>query len=295
MPGKRSPMMSELKGQGINIAVAGDQKKRRVRWSTLRLTTLSNAFLFILVNPLLNYYLHIDFIQGWYQSFGFGDLWFVSPLEGLESLLITKSFYMPALIGMLIPVLVAFMLGRVFCSWLCPVNFILELVDRIRRFVARKRFLQNKLIVAKRVLWFTLMAELLMSLVLGAPLFVFLSPPGLVGREIMMLVFFRTMALEGVILILVLVLELVTRRFYCRSFCPLGALLALIGSKRNLRIIRVAGKCTACGLCNKSCPMGLEPEQGEGAGNYCWNCGECIDSCNFEALDFAWSRKQERH
>ncbi len=287
--------MSESKGQGINIAVAGDQKKRRVSWSTLRLTTLSVAFLFILVNPLLNYYLHIDFIQGWYQSFGFGDLWFVSPLEGLESLLITKSFYMPALIGMLIPVLVAFMLGRVFCSWLCPVNFILELVDRIRRFVARKRFLQNKLIVAKRVLWFTLMAELLMSLVLGAPLFVFLSPPGLVGREIMMLVFFRTMALEGVILILVLVLELVTRRFYCRSFCPLGALLALIGSKRNLRIIRVAGKCTACGLCNKSCPMGLEPEQGEGAGNYCWNCGECIDSCNFEALDFAWSGKQEKH
>ena len=61
--------MSESRGQGINIAVTGDQKKRRVSWSTLRLTTLSVAFLFILVNPLLNYYLDIDFIQGWYQDF----------------------------------------------------------------------------------------------------------------------------------------------------------------------------------------------------------------------------------
>ncbi len=281
-------MRSKQKVQRQGAIPVAEKKKTYFRWSTLRLTTLSVAFLFILINPFLNYYLHIDFVQGWYQSFGFGDLWFVSPLEGLESLLITKSLYMPALIGMSIPVLVAFMLGRVFCSWLCPVNFILELVDRLRRFIGRKRFLQNRLVVVKRVLWFTLIAELLLSLILGAPLFVFLSPPGLVGREIMMLVFFRTLALEGVILLVILGLELVTRRFYCRSFCPLGALLAFIGTKRNLRITRNEENCTACGLCNTSCPIGLTPEMGEGAGHYCWNCGECIDSCNFQALEFRW-------
>jgi ferredoxin-type protein NapH len=281
-------MASRRAQQHIPESVSDTSKRRRSHWSRLRLTVLFAAFLLILINPLLNYYLHIDVIQGWYQSFGLGSLWFVSPLEGLESLLITKSFYMPALVGMLIPVIIALLLGRVFCSWVCPINFILELTDRVRRFIARKRYVQNRLVIAKKVLWFTLIAELLLSMILGAPLFVFLSPPGLVGREIMMLVFFKTLALEGVLLLVVLGLELVTRRFYCRSFCPLGALLALIGSNRRLKISFEKENCTTCGLCDRSCPMGIQPSSGEGAGPYCWNCGECLDNCHHDALHFVW-------
>ena len=258
------------------------------RYSPIRLTVLGGAFLIILINPFINFYLHNNFVQGWYQSIGIGSLWFVSPLEGLESLLITKAFYMPSIIGMIIPLIVAFLLGRVFCSWICPVTFFLELVDRIRKFVSRKKWLRNHLVVAKRVLWFTLMAELLLSMIIGAPLFVFLSPPGLVGREIMMLVFFRTFALEGALLLLIIVLELVTRRFFCRTFCPLGALLAFVGQKRKLRVQVVPDNCIHCGICEKTCPMGLVPELNEGTSAYCWNCGSCIDSCPSQALLFQW-------
>ena len=240
------------------------------------------------VLPQDPYYFHIDFVQGWYQSFGFGSLWFVYPLEGLESLLITKSIYMPSLVGMLIPVLIALFLGRVFCSWVCPVSLVLEITEWLRRRISGNRLLRNRLIVAKKVLWFTLIAELLFSLILGAPLFVFLSPPGLIGREIMMLVFFRTIALEGVILILVILLELLTRRCFCRSFCPLGALLAFLGSKRSLRVSLNQANCTGCGICDQVCPMGLSPSLHEADSVYCWNCGECIDSCRHEALSFHW-------
>lgn len=274
--------------KGTNSKVGKSSWTANPSWSRRRMVILTGAFLLILINPLLNYYLRIDFVQGWYQSFGLGSLWFVSPLEGLESLLITKSIYMPALVGMLIPVIIALLLGRVFCSWICPVSFFLELVDRIRRFVARKRHLHNRLVVAKRVLWFTLIIELFLSMVLGAPLFVFLSPPGLVGRELMMLVFFNTLAIEGLILVLILFLEFVTRRLFCRSFCPLGGLLAFIGHKRKLMVHHNEQECTSCGRCNRSCPMGLNPEQDEGQSPYCWNCGECIDSCRDDALRFYW-------
>ena len=98
--------MSAPKGSGTTVP-------QGARWARRRLFVLTGAFLLIAINPFLNYYLQIDFIQGWYQSLGIGSLWFVSPLEGLESLLITKSFYMPALVGMLIPVVLAFLLGRV--------------------------------------------------------------------------------------------------------------------------------------------------------------------------------------
>lgn len=264
---------------------------RLFSWGTLRVVVLSVAFLLILINPLLNYYFHNDFIQGWYQSFGVGKLWFVSPLEGIESLLITKTLYMPALIGIFIPFVLAFLLGRVFCSWVCPINFLAELIDRVCWKIGKKKYLRNKLIVAKKLLWFTLIAELLASMILGAPLFVFLSPPGLVGREIMMVVYFGNMALEGIIILVVLALELVTRRFFCRTFCPLGAMLAMFGTARKLRVIRDEDSCTACGLCDMNCPMGIKPSLGEAEGPYCWNCGECIDNCHHESLSFTWIGK----
>ena len=265
---------------------------RKFSFSSIRLAILTGAFLLILINPLLNFYLHIDFIQGWYQSLGIGSLWFVSPLEGLESLLVTKSVYMPSLIGMVIPVLIAFMLGRVFCSWICPITFILELFDRLRLRISRKKYLRDRLVLARQLLWYTLIAELVISMIIGAPIFVFMSPPGLVGREIMMWVFFGSLAIEGIIIIAVIVLELLTRRCYCRYFCPLGALLAFIGQKRKLRVRQDVGACTSCGKCDLVCPMGISPATGESVSPYCWNCGSCVDVCQDDALNFGWQQPQ---
>lgn len=262
------------------------------KWGRARRTVLTLAFLLIALNPLVNFYFHINFVQGWYQSLGIGDLWFVSPLEGLESLLITREVYLPSLVAMLIPILLALCLGRVFCSWLCPVSFTLELIEFWRKIVFRKRWLYNGLVVAKSIIWFTLIAELLLSLILGAPLFVFLSPPGLIGRELMMLAFFHKLAFEGIVLLIVLALELFTRRCYCRSFCPLGSLLALIGTRRRLRVVREERSCTACKICDYSCPMGIRPSQGEASGAYCWNCGECVESCRHGSLHFIWQSRR---
>ncbi len=266
----------------------GTKTVKLPRYGRRRRIVLSGAFFLIVVNPFLNYYLHISFLQGWYQSLSIGHLWFVSPLEGLESLLVTKSLYLPSLIGMVIPVAIALALGRVFCSWVCPISFFLELFDALRLRLFRRRHLANRLIFAKKILWFVLIAEIVLSMVLGAPLFVFLSPPGLVGREIMMLVFFKSFALEGLLLASILFLELLTRRLFCRTFCPLGGMLAFLGRYRRLRIHHTKDDCTSCGMCSKACPMGLLPEQGEGTSAYCWNCGECVDACRMQALSFQW-------
>jgi ferredoxin-type protein NapH len=274
------------KGNSSSGAQSG--KAGRTRFGRLRLALLTGAFLVIAVNPFFNYFLQIDFVQGWYQSLGVGKLWFVSPLEGLESLLITRSVYGPSIVGMSIPLLIALFLGRVFCSWICPVSFLLELFDRARLLLSGKPYLHNRLLVAKSWLWFTLISELVVSLVLGTPLFVFLSPPGLIGREMMMAVFFGKLALEGLIVLLIILLELLTRRFFCRSFCPLGGLLAFVGRKRSLRVDVRAGDCNSCGRCARVCPMGLRPSEGEGLSAYCWNCGECVDTCQQDALRFRW-------
>ena len=263
------------------------KKSRISRW---RFLILTGAFLIILVNPFINYYLHVHFVQGWYQSIAFGKLWFVSPLEGLEALLITKIIYLPQTIAMLIPILVALFLGRVFCSWICPISFFYEIMERVHKKISKKSYFRRKdrVVLPRKMLWFVLIGEIVISMILAKPLFVFLSPPGLVGREIMMLVFFRTLAIEGIIIVLVLLSYFLSTRFFCRYLCPLGALLASLGTKRRLVIAHYQEICGECEICDEVCPLGLKPSKNESLSIYCWNCGNCVDICPIGARKFVW-------
>ncbi len=261
------------------------RKRRLIFWRRL---TLSASFSLLILIPLVNLFLGITFIQGWYQSLGIGKLRIVSPLEGLQSILVTNHVHLPALVGMLIPVVLALLLGRVFCSWICPISFFAETRSLFHHKEPGRHC--DHFTLPRQALWFTLAADMFIALILGAPLFVFLSPPGLVGRELMLMVLFHTFALEGLVVAAVLTLELLARRFFCRSLCPLGALLALFGSRRKLRIQWHADTCTACGRCDDSCPLGLSPSRGEAASLYCWNCGLCLDKCPHKALALYWQR-----
>lgn len=262
------------------------KQKHINRW---RLVMLSLAFLLLILTPLLNYYFQVDFVQGWFQSLSIGNLWFVSPLEGLERILVSKSFYGPLLVGMLLPLLLAALFGRVFCSWVCPISFLSECGEWLSKSVRRSNKMPQSIILPRYTLWLALGGELLLTMLLGVPLFVFLSPPGVVGRELMNLVFFQTVSLEIAILVVVLVLNLlVTRRLYCRYLCPLGGLLSLIGRKRRLQVVNNVEQCTHCQQCQRACPLGLSPEIGEGQTSHCWNCGLCVAACRQESLKFHW-------
>ncbi len=269
--------------KGVSLKGKGHFKYGHTRFLLLFL-----AFLLIVITPCLNSKFHFSFVQGWFQSLSIGKLWLVSPLEGLESILTSRLLYGPLLVGMAIPVIIALLLGRVFCSWICPISFLSELIDRIILKATGKGFRNGKNPLPRAVIWYALVGELLLTLVIGAPIFVFLSPPGLVGREIMVATIFHTLAIEGVVVILVLLAHLFQKRFFCKYLCPLGGLLAFLGLKRRLVIQKEEELCVRCGLCKRACPFTLDPERGQAISPYCWNCGECIDCCKTGALDFKW-------
>ena len=99
----------------------------------------------------------------------------------------------------------------------------------------------------------------------------------------------------------ILLLSLISRRFWCRNLCPLGALLGLT-SKGNLNRIRVDESCTGCGLCKKVCKMDAiieVPEEGKKASmNYdckeCVWCMNCRDKCPTNSIHMELSLIPEK-
>jgi len=90
-------------------------------------------------------------------------------------------------------------------------------------------------------------------------------------------------------------------RAYCRYVCPQGVFLT-IGAKLG-KIIKIPSlhltsnqeNCSNCKLCDKSCPMGLKVNNmvnNNTMDNHnCILCGECIDNCPKEAINYSFSTK----
>lgn len=259
-------------------------------WNSKRFVVQGLAFSLLLVIPFFNFYLGWNFLQGWYQSIGIGDFWIVSPLEGLESILVSREFFGPLVVAMILPVILALLMGRIFCGWICPIHFLSECIEKIYSLFFKKTHPKARYHLFRELLLVAFIMELLFTLILGAPIFVILSPPGLVGRELMMLIYFHKLAVEGVFVLVVLVLNLISRRFFCRFLCPLGGMLALLGFKRQLRVVSKEEGCVHCNRCERSCPLSLNAGKGEGRSLYCWSCGTCIDSCRQNQLHFHCNR-----
>jgi len=105
---------------------------------------------------------------------------------------------------------------------------------------------------------------------------------------------YRTAWFIGLIFLIILFLNRIRPRFWCRILCPLGALLGIFSRISILRLDKDEGKCTNCQLCSKSCQGAASPMPGQDWENTeCLLCFNCFDSCPEDALSFRfrWSPK----
>jgi ferredoxin-type protein NapH len=118
----------------------------------------------------------------------------------------------------------------------------------------------------------------------GIPVLNYVSAPGILSTEAMILVKERTVSVEFTLIAVLVLLELLLiPRFWCRLFCPTGAFLSLFRAPFSLRIETLMksprSPCCKENRCSDVCPMGLEPFF-EGSNLLCTNCGLCIDACS---------------
>jgi polyferredoxin len=105
---------------------------------------------------------------------------------------------------------------------------------------------------------------------------------------------YRTAWFMGLIFLIILFLNRIRPRFWCRTLCPLGALLGLCSRVSVLRLEKDDEKCTDCKLCTKRCQGAASPIPGQDWENAeCVACFNCFNACPEDALAFKlrWSRQ----
>lgn len=194
-----------------------------------------------------------------------------------------------AIIGVVLVVFFYMLVGgRVFCSWVCPVNMITDLAGWLRRKYSINT--TSKLDSGfRRVL---LVTVLLLPLVTGYVVWELVNPVSLMHRGIIF-----GMGYGWLMLLALFLFDLfIVRRGWCGHVCPMGAFYAQLGRKRALVIDAYQrDQCDDCADCYLVCPEPQvlnQPLKSNSDSTIvssidCTNCGRCIDVCEPKVFRFS--------
>ena len=223
-------------------------------------------------------------------------------------------------VGLLI--VIAVILGRSSCAWVCPFGFVMDLIALMNRKPIRvSRPTDSTFKKAKYgilLVIFLVSGSLALSLIyqpstgeaykkaLGslaegpfcafcpagsffvtlpeAIMYFWGMAPGGIGEQLRGLP--PTFWIRLIILAGVFYAAYYVPRAWCRYVCPLGAFLALFSRFSLLGIVRSPARCDKCGKCNAVCPMNIRVADFRGKVSHpeCIYCLECIYACDKKAL-----------
>lgn len=267
--------------------------KRRTSWLTIARRTVGAACLLLFALAARG---DLDWFRGGpLATRSFGWLPLVDPLAALEVVFAGGGLSLQVALGAGILLGAAALLGPVFCGWVCPLGFLLDLGAALRRRVLHRRASLPRP-VPRGLRTGMLGVVLGIVLVSGLPVFTPWSPIQLAAMAVGTAAATAIGAVAGL-----LVLEWFAPRLWCRALCPLGALYAIAGSFAPLRVRIAAGDAgkLACRLCTRGCTMGIRVMEDYALraadavrDPACTRCGACIDGCPGGVLRLGFRRQQ---
>ncbi len=213
------------------------------------------------------------------------------PLSGLISLKHcwltgTVNLIHPAALFILVAIIVlAVLLQKSFCGWLCPIGFLSELHWKLGRWLFGGNWrVPSWLDWPLRSLKYLLLSFFLYAILwqMGLPaLEAFINSAYNRVADIKMLYFFERLDRTGFWVIAVIaLLSLPIKNFWCRYLCPYGALLGAGSLISPVKITRNAQRCIDCELCTKACPANIKVHHAQRVhSDECMACLACTQAC----------------
>jgi ferredoxin len=239
-------------------------------------------------------------------------------LQFIPSVLKFYSLKTLAAGGFLFVLLLTFISGRTYCSFLCPLGIGQDLTSRIGGRI-KKKFRRYGFKKPFTILRYTILAlTLVVTMVWGMYMITLLDPYSIYGRFMTYfakpVVILINNELAGVLgkfdiytlsnvpvkgfplivysipaafFLLVGGLSLTKGRLYCNMICPVGTLLGLISKISIFRIKFNEAGCTRCGRCAMRCKSScIDFLKADVDLTRCVSCFNCIHTCQDKAITF---------
>lgn len=261
------------------------------KWLLLRRAVQLSILGVFLAGPLLGVWIVKGNLA---YSYTLGVLPLTDPYVALQSLMTGHVPEKLGLIGVAIVVVFYFLVGgRVYCSWVCPVNVITDVAGWLRRRLGIK----GSVHLARETRYWILGMTLIGSAVTGVVLWELINPVSMLHRGLIFGIGFAW----SIVLAIFLFDLFVMSRGWCGRLCPVGAFYGLLGQWSPVRVSAPRrSACNDCMDCFEVCPepqvirpaLKGEAEEGKpGVGpvilsSACTNCGRCIDVCSKDVFNF---------
>ncbi len=244
------------------------------------------AVAFIVI-PILNRsdYSHV---YGNYLSFHLFGIPFADPLAILQ--LSIKNLYLTLdnVIGALLPLLLAFVLGTVFCSWICAYGLLSEWTRQLSRKILgpaygglglyRKGFPFKMAVFILGFIGFFIFSTTPILNQLSMPAWYSRFFQYLFGQDLLSFSIFFILAVLGIEFF-------AQKRLWCRYICPQSILITLVKQldRKRMKVVFDPEKCICRAgyeRCEAACSLNLKPKTLYDLVELeCSNCGDCVVAC----------------
>ena len=235
----------------------------------------------------------------------------------LASIQFWPAFYALHIGVLALLVVLTLVFGRIYCSVICPLGVMQDVVSRLHGIRKKNRFTYSK---EKRWLRYGVLVVFIASALAGVNAVVSLLAPyssyGRIASSFMKPVYeagnnvlaaiaehfnsyafysvdvwmksLPTLVVASVTLVAIAVLAWRGGRTYCNTVCPVGTILSFLARFSWLKVRIDGSKCVNCGLCTKNCKASaIDFKNHKIDYSRCVVCGDCIGKCNKDAISFS--------
>lgn len=205
--------------------------------------------------------------------------------------------FLPALLAVnlsaiVIVVLLTLIFGRVYCSVICPLGVLQDIISRFGIHTKKNKKQPYTYSPAKSWLRYIVLALFIVLLVAGLTSFaVILAPYSSYGRMVQTIIHPTLQA--GVValvsFVVIAVLAWKNGRTYCNTICPVGTTLSFLSRISLLKPYIDTTKCNGCRSCARNCKAScINAEQHLIDYSRCVSCMDCISHCKQGAIKYGF-------